>query len=42
MWDLIVAAPDHCLSFYFSNYTVHMVNGYNAAKQYAKFCNEKR
>ena len=20
MWDLIVSVPDHCLSFYFTNY----------------------
>ena len=25
MWDLIVSVPDHCLSFYFKNYTlVHL------------------
>ena len=22
MWDLIVSVPDHCLSFYFAQYTV--------------------
>ena len=21
MWDLIVSVPDHCLSFYFTNFT---------------------
>ena len=25
IWDLIVSVPDHCLSFYFSTYTVKIL-----------------
>ena len=26
MWDLIVSVPDHCLSFYFENCLLFLVN----------------
>ena len=28
IWDLIVSVPDHCLSFYFANSSVRVVNLY--------------
>ena len=32
MWDLIVSAPDHCLSFYFSNFSCFISFGNKRSK----------
>ena len=34
MWDLIVLAPDHCLSFYFTVYTHHFGTKNSTLYQY--------
>ena len=31
MWDLIVSVPDHCLSFYFTTFTVPIISLWKVA-----------
>ena len=34
MWDLIVSVPDHCLSFYFTNFKLWTDNPYSAMQNH--------